>query len=710
MNFNEAFRQISIHFERSGSSTVLFSGIPDDQIDDPDFETVREVANRIGLEVEELQLSELFGGNANLPVLVRTLSGGYISVFSDNEDGTYQCRQSTGDTGLARLDLRARAADLDPKALDFRRHYFNNSEEIGALHAGKIERQHWLKAAISPYWRSFVRVAFAALFINVLALASPLFTMNVYDRVLPNEAIATLWVLAIGIGVAFTFDFLLKFARATLIDYTGRKIDLKIAYILFQKVMNTSLSARSMSTGEYVSRVSQYEFVREFFTSNTIATMIDTCFVFIFIGVIYAIAGILAIIPAVALVAVVIIGLVAQTLISRKVAAAANEAALRQSMLVETISTTETVKGLRAEGILLKRWRDLTINSSATNEQIKSISAMAVNATQFVQQLVTVGIIIGGTYLFQEGLVTTGAIIASVILAGRAVSPLGQLAMTLARFRQAMLSLRILDKIMEQPEDTPETTGFVNRVIKHGSIAFENVHFRYPQADQDALDGLSFSIKAGEKVGIIGRIGSGKTTIGRLMSRLYQPHEGRVMIDGIDMQQFHPSEVRSAVAVAGQTSDLFTGSLKDNLLMGNPKATDEDLIEVSRKVGIESFIVRHPRGFDMPVGENGGNLSAGQKQSVAIARLLLADPKVVFLDEPSGAMDLASERHLISCLRQAIAPEVTMVLSTHRYSMLDLIDRLIVIENGRLIADGPKEQVIAALQRKPNGVSSDANR
>jgi len=704
MKFSEAFQEISVYFERSGSGTVLFSGIPDDQVDDPDIETVREVSNRIGLDVAEVRISELFGGNANFPVLARTLTGKFLPVFSRNDDGTYLCKETAGESGLISLDLRGREDGLDRTVLDFKKHYFNNKEEIGALHAGKIEHEHWLAAAVRPYWRSFVRVGFAALFINILALASPLFVMNVYDRVLPNEAIATLWVLAIGIGVAFAFDFLLKFARANLIDYTGRKIDLKIAYILFQKIMNTSLSARSMSTGEYVSRVSQYEFVRDFFTSNTIATMIDTCFVFIFLGVIYAIAGVLALVPAVALIAVIIIGLVAQTLISRRVAAAANEAALRQSMLVETIYTTETVKGLRAEGILLKRWRDLTINSSATNEQIKSVSALAVNATQFVQQLVTVGIILVGAYLFQEGHVTTGAIIASVILAGRAVSPLGQLAMTLARFRQAMMSLRILDQIMAQPEDTPETTGFVNRVIKHGAIAFENVHFRYPQADQDALDGLSFSIRGGEKVGIIGRIGSGKTTIGRLMSRLYKPHEGRVLIDGIDMQQFHPSEVRSAVAVAGQTSDLFTGSLKDNLLMGNPKASDEDLIEVSRKVGIESFVVRHPRGFDMPVGENGGNLSAGQKQSVAIARLLLADPKVIFLDEPSGAMDLASERHLIACLRQAIAPDVTLVLSTHRYSMLDLIDRLIVIENGKLIADGPKEQVIAALQRKTNGV------
>ncbi|MDP2121214.1 MAG: type I secretion system permease/ATPase [Hoeflea sp.] len=704
MKFSEAFREISTYFERSGSATVLFFGVPDDQLESADIETVREVANRIGLDVATIHLADLFSGNANLPALVKTVDGAFIAVFGLRDDGSFLCKREASEAAPETIDLRRIASDLDATVLDFKKHYFNNKEEIGALHAGRIEQQHWLLSAVRPYWRSFVRVAFAALFINILALASPLFTMNVYDRVLPNEAIATLWVLAIGIGVAFALDFLLKVARASLIDYTGRKIDLKIAYILFQKVMNTSLSARSMSTGEYVSRVSQYEFVRDFFTSNTIATMIDTCFVFIFIAVIYAISGVLALVPAVALVAVVIIGLVAQSLISRKVAAAANEAALRQSMLVETIYTTETVKGLRAEGVLLKRWRDLTINSSSTNEQIKSISSLAVNATQLVQQVVTVAIILGGAYLFQEGSVTTGAIIASVILAGRAVSPFGQLAMTLARFRQATMSLRILDKIMEQPEDTPVTTGFVNRVIRRGDIAFDKVHFRYPGADQDALDGLSFSIRAGEKVGIIGRIGSGKTTIGRLMSRLYQPHEGRVLIDGIDMQQFHPSEVRSAVAVAGQTSDLFTGSLKDNLLMGSPTASDEDLIEVCRKVGIESFIVRHPRGFDMPVGENGSNLSAGQKQSVAIARLLLVKPRIVFLDEPSGAMDLASERQLIACLREAIAPDVTLVLSTHRYSMLDLIDRLIVIENGKLIADGPKERVIEALQRKPVGV------
>ncbi|SIQ82863.1 ATP-binding cassette, subfamily C, LapB [Rhizobium sp. RU33A] len=699
MNFREAFREISLYFERSGSMTVLYSGIPEDQLEDPDIEAAGEVAGRMGLEVTERSIDDISGGNANYPALLRTRTGAFIPVRGRDEWGRLLSLRA-GEEARP-IDFEGDDAEpLDGKAFDFKRHYLNQNEELGQLHDGRLEKPHWLASAVKPYWRSFLRVGTAALFINILALASPIFVMNVYDRVLPNEAMATLWVLAVGISVAFAFDFLLKYARATLIDYTGRKIDQKLSYILFQKVMNTSLAARAMSTGEFVSRISQYEFVREFFTSNTIATLIDTLFIFIFIAAIFAVGGPLGFVPTVALLAVLGIGFAAQALISRKVATAANEAALRQSLLVETIHTTETIKALRAEGVLLKRWRDLTVNSAATGEEIKRISALAVNATQFIQQIVTVAIILLGAYLFQAGDVTTGAIIASVTLSGRAIAPLGQLAMTLARFRQAVLSLRILDKIMGEPEDTPQASGFVNRVVERGDLAFDNVRFRYPAADQDALCEVSFRIRAGERVGIIGRIGSGKTTIGRLMSRLYVPGDGRVLIDGIDSQQFHPAEVRAAVAVAGQASDLFSGSLKDNLLMGNPRASDEELVEVSRRVGIDLFAARHPRGFDMPVGESGGNLSSGQKQAVTIARLLLCRPKIIFLDEPSGAMDLASERQLIGCLRDAVPLGTTLVISTHRYSMLELVDRLIVIDHGKVVADGPKETVIAALQRK----------
>jgi ATP-binding cassette, subfamily C, bacterial LapB len=272
--------------------------------------------------------------------------------------------------------------------------------------------------------------------------------------------------------------------------------------------------------------------------------------------------------------------------------------------------------------------------------------------------------------------------------------------MTLARFRQATMSLKILDKIMEQPEDRPSTVGFVNRQISRGGFSFQNVSFQYPGSDQAVIDQLSLTVSPGEKVGIIGRIGSGKTTLGRLLDGLFVPSDGRLLIDGVDIRQYHMAEVRAAVAVAGQSSDLFSGTVKENLLLGRADATDEELVHVAQLTGVEEFVSRHPRGFDMPVGERGTNLSSGQKQALTIARLLLTKPKIVFLDEPSGAMDLASERHLIARLKNAFGPDTTLLIATHRFSMLELVDRLIVIDKGRIVADGPKQDVMAALNAK----------
>ncbi len=273
---------------------------------------------------------------------------------------------------------------------------------------------------------------------------------------------------------------------------------------------------------------------------------------------------------------------------------------------------------------------------------------------QFVQQMVTVALVVAGAYAFSEGHVSTGAIIASVMLAGRAVAPLGQIAITLSRFRQAMLSLKVLNSIMAQPEDRPDTVGFVNRPIRSGAMTFKNVGFTYPgYRDRSALTGLNFSVKPGERIGIIGRIGSGKTTLGRLIGRLFLPTSGEFLIDGIDVSQYHPSEVRAAVGIVAQAGDLFSGTIKENLLMARPDATDEEIIDAAKAAGVDEFVSRHPRGYDMNVGERGTNLSGGQRQAVAIARLLLTRPKIVFMDEPSGSMDLASERQLIKQLKQA---------------------------------------------------------
>jgi ATP-binding cassette subfamily C protein LapB len=696
--FRAVFRRIAIFLGRPGSDVVLFSGVPFDE-DAPSLEDIQRLGDRIGLEVRNFGWRELASDNLDLPAMVLLNDGSAVALLEVHASAGGLGQSMFLDALRAQMHGRLLSKGDIKAVLSFSIVSADTMTSAVEGMDGNIVRRHWLVSALLPFWRSYTQVAIAALFINLLALASPLFTMNVYDRILPNDAKATLWVLALGVSGAIVFDLVLKTARAALIDYAGRRADLKLSYLLFEKVLNASMSARPMQTGEYASRVTQYEFVREFFTSNTISVLIDTVFAFVFLIVIYLVAGWLVIVPVVAFIITLAIGLVAQHRIGRRVAAASNESSMKQSLLVESISTIETVKSLKAERALLRKWHELSKKASLTSEEIKQLSASAANWTQFVSQLVSVVIILAGAYEFSQGKISSGAIVAAVMLSGRAVAPMGQIAMTLARLRQAILSLRILNSIMAMPEDLPSGTGFVNRDIGAGSFAFQGVDFAYPGSDQKVLNGLTFSVRPGERVGVIGRIGSGKTTIGRLLGALYLPSAGNLLIDGIDVRQYHPATVRSAVAVASQAADLFSGSVKENLLMGNPAASDAEIIEVARRTGVDEFVARHPRGYDMPVGERGNNLSGGQRQAMAIARLLLANPKIVFLDEPSGAMDLASERRLITNLSTAFGPQTTIIISTHRYSMLELVDRLIVLENGRVVADGPKNAVIEQLQK-----------
>ncbi|WP_222876879.1 type I secretion system permease/ATPase [Terrihabitans soli] len=696
-DFKTAFREIAVHLGHSGSEIILFSDVPFDP-GAPSIEEIERLTERAGLEILESGDARLLERSFDVPALIIFNDGTALSLLERDIRGRYATDAAA--TEALKVDLEGASTRDVWCVLTFGAVTADTIESaISGKPAGKM-RRHWLVNALRPFWKSYIQVALAALFINILALVAPLFTMNVYDRILPNEAMATLWVLAIGVSAAILFDLILKSVRAALIDYAGRAADLKLSYVLFEKVLHATMASRPASTGDYANRITQYEFVREFFTSNTISVVIDAAFMFIFLIVIYALAGWIVVIPAIALLLTIGIGFIAQDRIGRRIAAASNDATQKQALLIETISTIETIKSLGAEKHLLRRWHELAKRASRTSEQIKEASAAASHATGFVQQFVSIAIVVCGAYQFAEGNMSSGAIIAAVMLSSRAVAPLGQISMTIARMRQALLSLRILNSVMAQPEDRPDNAGFVNREVLDGGFAFQQVAFTYPESDFKVLNGMSFSVKPGERVGIIGKIGSGKTTIGRLLGGLYPPGEGHLLIDGVDVRQYHPAVVRAAVAVVSQSADLFSGTIKENLLMGRPDATDAEILEVAKVTGIDDFASRHPRGYDMPVGERGSNLSGGQRQLVAIARLLMARPKIVFLDEPSGAMDMASEKHLISKLKQVIKPGMTVVISTHRHSMLELVDRLIVVDQGRVIADGPKDLVIDQLQKK----------
>ncbi len=376
------------------------------------------------------------------------------------------------------------------------------------------------------------------------------------------------------------------------------------------------------------------------------------------------------------------------------------ETAQRHSVLVETIAALETVKLLRAEGHLQAIWEGLTGVTSRTVERVRQLNSSLANLSSFIQQLVSVLIVLVGAYMFKDGLISMGAIVACVMLGSKAVAPLGQFAMVLARSQQSIASLAALNKIMEMESETSGSGSFISKPIDDTAIQFQGVTFAYPGSPHPVLSQFNLTIRPGEKVGIIGKIGSGKTTIGRLLTKLYEPSDGAVTIGGIDTRQYHPHEVRRVVGLLNQDTDLFHGTLRSNILMAAPRANDEQLMRAAKLAGADEFVRRHPAGYDMPVGERGQALSGGQRQSVALARLLVAEPRVLFLDEPSSAMDLASEKLLIEQLKGAVTREQTVIVSTHRYSMLELVDRLIVLNNGKVAADGPRDAVLEALRKQ----------
>ena len=576
--------------------------------------------------------------------------------------------------------------------------------DFGAVqeHSGvrMAQKGHWFWSAVRGHAISALYVLAAAAFINVFAIAFPLFTMNVYDRVLPNSAETTLWVLAIGVGMVALFDLLLKLARAGVIEFVGRTIDFKMSSALFDRVLNTPMASRPASTGAFVSRIGQYEVLREFVAASTLVMFVDMLFLGIFAYVLTLLVGWLVIFPLLAGLLALLVTLIVGALSGRAVKAALAESSARNAVLVEALTGAQTVKASRAEGQLLRRWEAAVLASSNTQDKLRSLQSMATNTTATLSQLSLVGIIVGGSYAFTTGDVTTGAIIAAMMLSNRLIAPIGMIAGTLLRARAALEAYQTVDGIMKLPDERPSRVNQMQRIVSGGKVAFNKVRFAYPQSKVFVLDGVSFAIEPGEKVGIIGRIGSGKTTIGRLLVNFHRASEGEVSIDGIDIDQYHPEDLRRAVGLVVQDPEIFNGTVRDNIMMSDPGASEERIMTAARRAGVEDFVSRHPQGYDMPVGERGVLLSGGQRQAIALARAMLVEPKILFLDEPSSSMDLATERQLIKHLETSLMPDQTVLIATHRYSLLSLVTRLMVIDNGKLIADGPKDKVLEQLRMR----------
>lgn len=561
---------------------------------------------------------------------------------------------------------------------------------------------HWLWRPLGNHWGSWVHFLFAALFINVLALALPLFVMNVYDRVIPNNSIPTLWALAAGVGIAIMFDFVLRMLRAMVLDHAGRRIDMSASARLFEQALDATMAARPARSGELASHIREFEGVREFFASSGITSLVDLLFIGVFLFVLWLIVGPLAVIPLIAIPAVLAVTLIAQIPLSRAVASAQATSANRQSVLVEALVSIETVKAVSAEGVMQAKWEDAVAGSVRAGSATRFWSSFAMYFSLFAQQCVSVGIIVWGVFLVAAGEITIGALIAANILSGRVLAPLTGIAMTLARAQQSLTALGQLNRLMSLERDHPpiragEAKG--GGEPSTAKIEIRNVSFTYPGLATPAISGLTVTIGEGEKVGVIGRVGSGKSTLGKLLCGLYPIRDGSVLAGGIDIRQMPVAQLREMIAYCGQEPELFSGTLADNIRLSSLASPEafEQAVAVS---GVAEIAAHLPLGMATPLGERGRGLSGGQRQAVALARMMLMDrARVLFLDEPTSAMDNASEAAFIRGFRRWLPKDRTLMLSTHRSSMLELVDRLIVLEGGRIIADGPRDSVLQSLAR-----------
>ena len=526
---------------------------------------------------------------------------------------------------------------------------------------------HWFWGVVLRQWPVYAEVALAAALINLFVLATPLFVMNVYDRVVPNNALATLWVLATGVVIVFAFDFLLKLLRAYFVDIAGRVADLKLASAIFAQVMDLQLAARPTSAGAFANDLREFESLRDFFNSASITALVDLPFLLLFIAVIWLLGGPVALVPAVAVPLVVAVGLLLQLPLDRAARSNLRDAARKHGVLVEAINGLETIKSVGAESRAQSAW-EMQVAASARSAGITRFwSAFATHFTSLTANLVTVGVIVVGVYQIGAGQLTMGALIACSILSGRAMAPLAQVASVLNRYHQARAAYASLNRVMGLPRERSPGRRFLHRPKLIGSLELKQVTFTYPRQNLPALAEVSFKIDAGERVGLIGRIGSGKTTVEKLLLGLYQPDRGAVLVDGTELRQIDPADLRRNIGCVPQDLVLLQGTLRENIALAAPQADDEAVLRAARSAGVDDFVARHPLGYDLVVGERGEALSGGQRQAIAIARALLLDPPILILDEPTSLMDNAAEARLKTRLADQLAGR-TLLLITHRAS------------------------------------------
>lgn len=676
------------------SKDALISGLPIDP-DNITPEIFTRAAERASLEASfrERQLAEI--SNLVLPCIL-TLSNNQACVLQhldfDNNCAEIILPEAPEGTKTVTLD------ELNEDYLGFAVYLTNKSHhEQKSENLMGFEEGHWFWGTLWASRSIYRDVLIASIVINLFVLANPLFVMNVYDRIVPNNAVESLWVLAIGVSVVYLFDIVLKYLRSYFLEISGKKSDVIMSGKLFEQALGLTMSNRGGSIGVFANQLKEFDSIRNFFTSGTIATLVDLPFTFIFLLVIFYIAGSIVLIPIGIIVFILMYSMLLKGPVRRAIEATYEASSQKNAVLIETLTAMETIKSLGVEARAQWRWEQAIGEIAKSSLKSKMLQSSLGRMTGFMQQISTVIIVLAGVYIIQEGDLTMGGLIATVMLSQRAIGPMGQFANLITSYQQTKTALASLNELMEKEIERPLNKRFIQHPHFEGKIEFVNVSFTYPNETKLALNRVSFTIEPGDRVGIIGRIGSGKTTIQKLILGFYQPDEGSILIDGIDITQLDPAEVRRNINYVPQDVTLFSGDVRDNISYRAPYVEDSIIIKAAKLAGVDDFIKQHPSGYSLKVNEGGTSLSGGQRQSIGVARALLLDSAIYLLDEPTNAMDAKTEQMMIDRLKKGTLNSTSLVV-THKMALLQLTERLMVMENGKLIADGSKQTVLEALK------------
>ncbi|NLX19602.1 MAG: type I secretion system permease/ATPase [Desulfobulbus sp.] len=676
------------------SRTGLRAGLPlvHDRLT---VELFPRAADRAGLTTRLLKRSLSQISELELPavLLLEGKRACLLTAINHSQEQATVLLPETG-FGATQISLSELAALFSGFAF-FVRPKFRLDEQPG--HRAQRTGKNWFWGALFSSWRIYRDVLLASLLINLFALTTPFFTMNVYDRVIPNLAFETLWVLAMGMGIVYLFNLLLKGLRGHFVDEAGKKANLRISGALLEKVLGLRLEVRPKSVGGFSKKLQQFEAIRDFITSFSITALIDLPFMILGLAAIWYLGGPIVWVHLSAVSLMALFAFTVQAPLKRAVEQSFQASAQKNAILVEGLAGIETIKMLGAESQIQRGWEEAVSYIATWSSRSRLFSSAVTHFSDFVMNLTTVATIIAGVYRISTGHLTQGGIIALLILSRQAIAPMFQVVNLATRYHQAKTALSELNAIMALPVERPIDRNFLLRGTCRGKIAFEQVSFQYPEQSGLALNNISLAIEPGERVAIIGPIGSGKTTLGKLLLGLYVPTSGLVSIDDTDIRQIDPAELRRFIGYVPQDITLFRGTIRDNIRLGSPEIEDAVLLKAAELSGVTDFVGRHAMGFDLEIGEQGRGLSGGQRQSIAIARALLHDPPILILDEPSSSMDNRTETRLKQHLLKLL-PGKTLILITHRGSLLDLVDRIILIDNAMIVADGPRDQVLTAIR------------